>query len=126
MTERFDGPAGDGSADGYAGPARPLAEEALRLVSSVQGWAQGWADRNLGEASDGHTGRDCQWCLHCQVMALLRGERPEVTERVAEAGTALAAALRAVAEAATGAGPAHQPGPPPAPRVRKIDLGNEA
>ena len=56
-------------------------------------------------------------------MAVLRGERPEVTERVAEAGAALASALRAVArrgrerragrrarpEARRAAGAAHRP-----------------
>ncbi len=33
----------------------PLAEDALRLVSSVQDWAQGWAERNLGDARTART-----------------------------------------------------------------------
>jgi hypothetical protein len=125
MTERFYGAAGDDRAGDQPGAARPLADEALRLLSSAQGWAQGWADRNLGGAGDGHTGGECQWCPHCQFMALLRGERPDITDRVAEAGTALAAALRVVAEAAAGASTAHQPAAPPLPRVRKIKLDDE-
>ena len=47
---------------------------------------------------------DCQWCPLCQFVAVLRGDRPEVTERVAEAGTAVLAAVRALVDAAaTGA-----------------------
>jgi hypothetical protein len=118
-----------------AGTPRPLAEDALRLVSSVQDWAQGWADgwaeRHRGEASGPHLAAECQWCPLCQFVAVLRGERPEVTERLTEAGTALLAAVRAVAEAAAGgaagdgAGASSgDPGAPATPRVQKIDLGD--
>ena len=98
-------------------------------MSSVQDWAQDWAHRGSGAADERHTGSDCQWCPLCQFAAVLRGEHPEVTDRVAEAGTALAGALRALVEAASGAtgGAQHrQPGPPPAPRVQKINLTDES
>ena len=122
MTEHLFGahPNGD-----HPNPAAPLISEALRLVSSVQDWAR----RSCGEAGERHTGSDCQWCPLCQFAAVLRGEHPEVTDRVAEAGTALAGALRALVEAAsgaTGAAQHRQPHPPPGPRVQKINLTDES
>lgn len=106
----------------------PLAREALRLVSSVQDWAR----RNLPDESAQHP-NDCQWCPLCQFAAVLRGERPEVTARVAEAGSAVVSALRALLDAATEAGPGtgaargpgHPAAPPPRPRVQRIDLSGE-
>jgi hypothetical protein len=94
----------------------------MRFLSVVQDWAA----RTFPAAPDGHTGSDCQWCPICQFVGVLRGERPEVTERVAEAGTALATAFRAFVDAATpkpdDAG-AHRHSEPPRPRVQRIDLG---
>lgn len=139
----------DGADRGVGGP---LADEALRLVSSVQDWAQGlaqgWAQRSLAAQAERQTGSDCHWCPLCQFVSVMRGERPEVAdlvaERVGEAGSLLAAALRALTEAASGApgpggaaGPGgaggpdgaagpHSYGPRPAPRVHKINLGDEA
>lgn len=104
----------------------PLADEAMRLLSAVQGWAR----RSFGEASpDGHTGSDCQWCPLCQFVAVLRGDRPDVTERVAEAGTAVFSALRALMDAAAAPGSASHSGtsaePPTEPRVQRIHLDDE-
>jgi hypothetical protein len=120
------------AADGPAG-SRPLAEDALRLVSSMQDWAQDWAhdwaQRNRSEQTGRHVAADCQWCPLCQFVAVLRGERPEVTERIAEAGTALVAAVRAMAEAASSGaadGPQREPRRPASARVQKINLGDEA
>ncbi len=130
VTEHFFGAGADGADTDKMGAARPRVEDALRFVSSVQDWAESWAERNLGEPTQGHSGSDCRWCPLCQFVAVLRGERPEVTERVAEAGTALAAALRALVDAASSAGgmagqPRH-PRPSPAPRVQKINLSDES
>jgi hypothetical protein len=100
----------------------PLADEALRLLGAVQDWAR----QNFPAAPaapDGHgvpSGAVCQWCPLCQFMAVLRGERPEVTARVAEAGTAVASALRAVLDAAT-----TRPSDPPESRVQHIDLSGD-
>jgi hypothetical protein len=114
---------------GTPGP-RPVVEDALRALSSLQELAKGWAERNLGESNGAHPGSDCQWCPLCQFAAVLRGERPELTERVVEAGTAIATALRVFAEAASGtAGPPsphRDPRASDAPRVQKINLGDEA
>ena len=108
-------------------PAAPLIGEALRLVSSVQDWAQDWTHR--GPADAGERNSDCQWCPLCRVAALLRGEHPDVTDRLAEAGTALVGALRALVEAGASAGEHaqhRQPRPAPGPRVQKINLNDES
>lgn len=103
----------------------PLAEEAGRLLGVLQEWTR----QTFPAAPQGAEGAApvCQWCPVCQFMAVLRGERPEVTERVAEAGTAVASALRALAEAAGGAATgADKTRPQPGPgRVQRINLDAE-
>lgn len=123
MSEQHAGPHGDHPNHGDP-PAAPFAAEALRVVSAVQDWARASFPE---PAPDGHTGPECQWCPLCQFVAVLRGERPELTERVAEAGAALASAVKAVLDAAA-AGPDARPGasrPPATPRVQRIDLGGD-
>jgi hypothetical protein len=103
--------------------AGDLGEEARKLLGAVQDWAR----RTMPAPPSGHPGPECQWCPLCQAASVLRGEHPELTERVAEAGTAVVGALRALVEAA-GAHGAHAPAPPdtdeppPAPRVQPIRL----
>jgi hypothetical protein len=106
-----------------------LADEARKLIAM----AQDWAKRTIPE----HTGPECQWCPLCQLAAALRGEYPELTERVAEAGAAIANAVRALAESAAAAAPGQRPKPgtsavpppadPPArrPRVQRIRLDDD-
>ncbi|MDQ2750252.1 MAG: hypothetical protein M3Y44_12125 [Actinomycetota bacterium] len=123
MTEPVSGASADGEHPNAAGA---LIGEALRLVSSVQDWAQDRAQRGSGDAGERHSGTDCQWCPLCQFAAVLRGEHAEVTDRVAEAGTALAGVVRALVEAASGATQHRQSNPPPRPRVQKINLNDES
>jgi len=96
-----------------------LGVEIGKLVTAVQEWAR----KALPESSIGHGGPECQWCPICQFVNVVRGESPEVGERVAEAGAALAAAVRALADAAVTRAQ-REPGerPRPAPRVQHIDL----
>jgi hypothetical protein len=98
----------------------PLAEEAVRLLGVLQEWTR----QTFPPAPQGHDHGPavCDWCPVCQFMAVLRGERPEVTERVAEAGAAVASALRAVLDAAASSGRPEEPKPP---RVQRIDLGTD-
>ena len=104
------------------GTGSPLLDEAARLAGAVQDWAR----KNLPEPTgDPHT--DCQWCPLCQFAAVLRGERPEVNAKLAEAGNAIVGVLRSVLE--PGAPGAHRHAPPreggaDAPRVQHIDLGD--
>jgi hypothetical protein len=108
-----------------------LGQEMLRLASAAQDWARRtFADpsEHRGTSEPGGTSECYPWCPICQFANILRGEHPEIGERVAEAGTALAAAIKAVADAAIARA---QPGAPdpddrsrpkPPPRVQRIRL----
>jgi hypothetical protein len=82
-----------------------------------------------------HTGENCRYCPVCVAIGVLRGERPEVTEKLTAAGLALLSALRTAFDTATPQPAAQEPapqeptrpGPRPAPqspngRVQRIDL----
>jgi hypothetical protein len=114
-------------AGGDVPPPVDFGDEARKLISTVQGWAQ----RALPAPPSGHGGPECQWCPLCQVASVLRGDHPELTERMVEAGTTVATALRSLIESATNAGAAtpseepkteppttHPPMPPTRPRPR--------
>jgi hypothetical protein len=97
-------------------------EQARRLLTGL-GTALGTApDR------DGH-GADCRWCPVCQVAAVVRGERPEVSAALADVLSSAAAALRALAEQPPAGGPpdpeaAPAPDEPAdaAPAVQRIEI----
>jgi hypothetical protein len=92
-------------------------------IGTLMGAVQDWARRALPESAIGHGGPECQWCPICQFVNVVRGEHPEVADRVAEAGTAVAAALRAVADAAVARAQGEQRDrPKPSPRVQRINL----
>jgi hypothetical protein len=130
---------------------KPLLDEAMRLAGTVQDLvrravsesghaAEGGQPAEGGQAAQGEQtphATDCAWCPLCQFVAVVRGDRPEVTERVADAGTVFLSAVRAVLEAAGTAtshaasaagqartGAAEDPAGKPAPRVQKINLGD--
>jgi hypothetical protein len=107
---------------GDPGSDRPdLAAEIATMVAAVQDWAR----RAMPDSAIGHAS-ECQWCPLCQFVNVLRGEHPEVGERIAEAGTALAGAMKALADAAasraSGAPREGRDRPRPTPRVQHIDL----
>jgi hypothetical protein len=85
-----------------------VTEEATRLLAA----AQQWVHHTLGERDSSRFANgspECCWCPLCQLIATLRGDRPEVIERLAEAQTAVVGLLRALTAAAgatTPAGPA--------------------
>lgn len=108
----------------------PSAEDTQRLLLAVQDWAR----RAFPAPPSGHGGPECQWCPLCQLASALRGEHPELTDRVGEAVAAITQAVRALAESAGRAapdasGPRPEPGsaegpsrPRPRPRVQHIAL----
>jgi hypothetical protein len=102
-----------------------LGEEVRRLVDAVQEWARRFPEAKTG--ADAHAARagEClPWCPICQFANILRGDHPEVTERLTEAASAVAAAMKALADVALTRPPA-DPGrarPSPAPRVEHIRL----
>jgi hypothetical protein len=71
-----------------ADPQVRLAEDVAALVDGAQQWAKSTFGQ-LGEAFP-HTGAECQWCPLCQFAALVRGERPDVAEKLATAASAIA------------------------------------
>jgi hypothetical protein len=68
-------------------------QQARRLLDS---FVQGQAATAAGGSAA--YGGDCTWCPLCQAAAVVRGERPEVTEALADVLTATATALRTFAE----------------------------
>ncbi len=96
-------------------------EQARRLVTGL-GQTLGPALREA-DAAGAHPA-DCRWCPVCQVAAVVRGERPEVTNALADVLTAAAAALRTAAERTPAPAPeteAEEPAPPAAP-VQHIEI----
>jgi hypothetical protein len=93
-----------------------IGDEAAKLLATVQEWAR----RTFGEGENAHLatgGPACEWCPLCQLVSVLRGARPEATEKIVAAGSAVLTALRAVLD---------HPAPTaqPQPRVQRIDLGD--
>lgn len=79
-------------------PEFRLGEDVAALVEGAQQWAQKTFGQ-LGEAYP-HTGSDCQWCPVCQFAALVRGERPELAEKIAVAAGAVADVFKALVASA--------------------------
>ena len=103
-------------------PATDWIDQARRVLDALRSGAA----ETAGDATEGHSS-DCRWCPVCQVAAVVRGERPEVTAALADVLTAAATALRTVAAegehhvptAKAERGP--QESQPPAP-VQRIDI----
>src|SRR4051794_37565924 len=101
-------------------PATDWIDQARRLLDALTGPADSTPDAE-GTAH----GSDCRWCPICQVAAVVRGERPEVTAALADVLTATATALRTFA--AAGEPPAAPPEDeaqeedPPSP-VQRIEI----
>lgn len=109
--------------------AGPLGEEAARLLGAAQDWLHRTVlDPATARVATGSA--ECCWCPLCQLIAALRGNRPELTERLSEALGALTELQAALAGLLRGfAEPAAAGDPPPAERaartVHRIDLSGE-
>ena len=98
-----------------------VGDEAAKLLEAVQDWARS----TFGEGASARmsTGSpECEWCPLCQLVAVLRGDRPETTEKIVAAGTAMMSALRSLLDPP--ASPTDHEEAPPA-RVQRIDLTDE-
>ena len=106
-----------------------LSDELRRLVGGLQDWARSI----VPDPEQLHTGPDCQWCPLCQFAEVLRGEHPEVSEKITEAGAAFVNAVRSIFDAAgrppaTSQRPSDRPRPRPypvPPNVQHIHLDDE-
>jgi hypothetical protein len=96
-------------------PGARLAEETKLLLGTLAERAEPWLNRMAegpsAEQSE-HTPATCGWCPLCAGLAVLRGDRPELTARAAEHAIGLLAVLRSAlnpegtAAASSGASPA--------------------
>ncbi|CAA9271761.1 MAG: hypothetical protein AVDCRST_MAG52-3285 [uncultured Blastococcus sp.] len=106
-------------------PGTDWIDQAQRLVEAVRdNLAAAVPPAAAPESDAGGHPADCSWCPVCQVAAVVRGERPEITAALADLLTTAATALRTVAEAGRTAEPASEPAQdsePPAP-VQQIEI----
>jgi hypothetical protein len=99
--------------------ARSLAEEIRLLVEMVVQRAAPWLEGVVaaGHGSGEREPSDCGWCPLCAVVAVVRGERPELAARLVEQLGQLVALLRAVlADRWEPEQGFHMPGFQPAPK----------
>jgi hypothetical protein len=105
-------------------PGTDWIEQGRRLLETLRNGLDAPA------VDEGEHSSDCRWCPVCQVAAVVRGERPEVTAALADVLATAANALRTFADAGADA-PATAPdadgaedgeggGDPPA--VQRIEI----
>jgi hypothetical protein len=101
-------------------PGTDWIDSARRLVETLRP-----APGDAAPTAEAHSA-DCRWCPVCQVTAVVRGERPEVTAALAEVLTATATALRTFAagdpEAPRGTPDAAADEGDPPPPVQQIEI----
>jgi hypothetical protein len=103
-------------------------DQARRLVDTFLAGAVPGGGAPAAEATAGPHADTCRWCPLCQVAAVARGERPEVSAALADVLTATAGALRAFAaegadeRPAAAAEPEEAPDVDPGPAVQRIDI----
>lgn len=103
-------------------PHGTIGDEAAKLLDAVQDWAR----RSFGDSAHIATGApECTWCPVCQLIAVLRGDRPDISDKVADATASVVAALRAVVDAAANPAGGAGAAPPRPPRMQRIDLGSD-
>jgi len=79
----------------------PLAEEAAKFLGAAQEWLHRTVlDPDTARVATGSP--ECCWCPVCQLVATVRGERPELAERLTELTVALAPVLSELQAAVAG------------------------
>ena len=97
------------------------AEQARRLLEAVKAAA---TPEGSGEGEE-HPAGECKWCPHCQLLAVLRGDRPEVTAIIDDVLATASSALRSFSGEPTpepaedAEEPSHRD---PAPSVQRIEI----
>ena len=90
-------------------------DEAVKLLGAAQEWL-----RTRFDSEHFATGAaECQVCPVCQVVAAVRGVRPETVEHLLDATASFVAAVKTTVHAHD-----HTPGPPSggSGKVQKIDI----
>lgn len=96
-----------------------VAAEAARLLEALEDLQRRWHQRT--PAGPG-AAPECSACPVCQLLAVVRGTRPEVVEHLLDAAGSLVAALRAATGPAGAPGGAAPPDPPRRPPAQPIDI----
>jgi hypothetical protein len=96
---------------GPSGAEGKAASDAGRLLADA---VHEWARARFGDTDSAHiaTGApECSWCPICQLIAALRGERPDVTDKLAAAATAVVDVVGSLLNPPPGrtSGPAEDP-----------------
>ena len=104
-------------------PGADWPEQARRMAETLRGVLAGAAPHVPADAG---AAPECRWCPLCQLVAVLRGERPEVTAALADVLRATADALHAFAAAPDAPRPPGEPSAPgradPPPVVQRIEI----
>jgi hypothetical protein len=100
-------------------PGTDWIEQGRRLLETLR------SGLDAPAGAEGEHPADCRWCPVCQVAAVVRGERPEVTAALADVLATAATALRTFAAAGDAPAATAEPddtdeGGPPA--VQQIDI----
>jgi hypothetical protein len=107
-----------------ANPGTDWIDQARRLLDVLRSGTPAGGGSAANGSGEPHAS-DCRWCPLCQAAAVVRGERPEVTEALADVLTVTAAALRNFAEAGTPTSAAEEPPAEdvdPGPPVQRIEI----
>jgi hypothetical protein len=96
---------------GPSGAEGKAASDAGRLLADA---VHEWARARFGDTDSAHiaTGApECAWCPICQLIAALRGDRPDVTDKLAAAATAVVDVVGSLLNPPPGrtSGPAEDP-----------------
>ena len=101
------------------------AEQARRLLEAVKAAATPEGSGDGSTEPDEHPAGECKWCPHCQLLAVLRGDRPEVTAILDDVLATASAALRSFSGEPTPEPAEHADEPSnrdPAPTVQRIEI----
>jgi hypothetical protein len=101
-------------------PGTDWIEQGRRLLETLR------SSPDAPAGAEGEHPSDCRWCPLCQVAAVVRGERPEVTAALADvlatAATALRTFANSVADAPTTAARPDDTDAGDPPPVQRIDI----
>lgn len=75
-------------------PVGDLAGELRALADVLIDRVDPWLAKLAAATEAGEVPSSCTWCPVCALVAALRGERPELTRRLAEQGSGLLNAVR--------------------------------
>lgn len=106
-------------------PVGTFAEEAARLADAVQAWARGEGS-GRSSAAVGHVATGdavCCVCPVCNLITVLRGERPELSSRLTESVAGLITAGQTLIETLTAVAADGRPAPQPSSGASGNDPG---